>query len=74
MKTFLSEQHATKRNKDSNDQMVNVFKLTIVYFARPNPLHKKTVENHWITGSVGHRAIGPWAAGLLLAKPQNFRY
>ena len=39
MKTFLSEQHATNRNKDSNDfKMVNEFKITVVHFARPNPM------------------------------------
>ena len=39
MKTFLSEQHATNRNKESNDfKMVNEFKITVVHFARPNPM------------------------------------
>ena len=38
MKTFLSEQHTTNRNKDSNDWMVNEFKLTFVHFARPNTM------------------------------------
>ena len=67
MKTFLSEQHATNRNKDSNDEMVNEFKLTVVYFARPNPcsVHargftsvQKTVENQdWATGPPGRGAI-----------------
>ena len=39
MKTFLSEQHATNRNKDSNDfKMVNEFKITVVHFARANPM------------------------------------
>ena len=62
---------------------VNEFKLTVVHFARPNPMQicacawiyrwtKKTVENQdWATGPPGRR--GPWAAGLLLAKPANSR-
>ena len=64
--------------------MVNEFKLTVVHFARPNPMQicacawiyrwtKKTVENQdWATGPRGRRgpwAAGRWAAGLLLAKP-----
>jgi len=59
--------------------MVNEFKLTVVHFARPNPMQicacawiyrKKTVENQdWATGPPGRRASwplgrrGPWAAG-----------
>ena len=65
-------------------KMVNEFKLTVVHFARPNPMQicacawiyrwPKTVENQdWATGPPGCRAVGPpgrWAvAGLLLAKP-----
>ena len=53
--------------------MVNEFKLTVVHFARPNPmqpdadlcmgvdlpLDKKTVENRdWATGPPGRRAAG----------------
>ena len=53
--------------------MVNEFKLTVVHFARPNPmqidadlwmrvdlpLDKKTVENQdWATGPLGRRASG----------------
>ena len=64
-------------------KMVNEFKLTVVHFARPNPMQicacawiyrwtKKTVENQdWAAGPPGRR--GPWAAGLLLAKPANSR-
>ena len=62
-------------------KMVNEFKLTVVHFARPNPMQicacpwiyrwtKKTVENQdWATGPPGRR--GPWAAGLLLGKPRE---
>ena len=67
-------------------KMVTEFKITVVHFARPNPMQivhargfpagQKTVENQdWATGPPGHR--GPWAAGppraagLLLAKPQK---
>ena len=51
--------------------MVNEFKLTVVHFARPNPMQicacawiyrwtKKTVENQdWATGPPGLRAAGP---------------
>ena len=51
--------------------MVNEFKLTVVYFARPNTMQicacawicrwtKKTVENQdWATGPLGRRAAGP---------------
>ena len=56
-------------------KMVNEFKLTVVHFAHPNPmqicacmwnlpLDKNTVENK-------DQATGPWAAGLLLAKPHQ---
>ena len=56
-------------------KMVNEFKLTVVHFARPNPMQicacawiyrwtkKKTVENQ---GSPGRKVVagrGPWAAG-----------
>ena len=59
-------------------KMVNEFKLTVVHFARPNPMQlcacawitsgpKKTVENQdWASGPPGLRAIpgrGPRAAG-----------
>ena len=48
----------TNRNTDSNDQIVNEFKLTVVHFARPNPLDKKTEENEdWTTGPTGRRAV-----------------
>ena len=52
-------------------KMVNEFKLTVVHFARPNPMQicacawiyrwtKKTVENQdWATGLPGLRASGP---------------
>ena len=52
-------------------KMVNEFKLTIVHFARPNPMQicaytwiycwtKKTVENQdWATGPPGRWATGP---------------
>ena len=64
MKTFLSEQHATNRNKDSNDEMVNEFKLTVVYFARPNPcsVHARgftSVQKNCGKSGLGHRASGP---------------
>ena len=66
MKTFLSEQHATNRNKDSNDEMVNEFKLTVALTHEDLctrvdlPLYKKTVENQdWATGPSGLRAAGP---------------
>ena len=77
MKTFLSEQHATNRNKDSNDEMVNEFKLTVVYFARPNPcrsVHARgftSGQKNCGKSGLGHRATGPpgrGAEGLLLAK------
>jgi len=50
-------------------KMVNEFKLTIVHFARPNPMHicacawiyrwtNKTVENQdWVTGPPGRQAV-----------------
>ena len=48
--------------------MVNEFKLTVVYFARPNTMQlcacawiyrKKTVENQdWATGPLGRQAAG----------------
>ena len=64
MKTFLSEQHATNRNKDSNDEMVNEFKLTVVHFARPNPcsVHVRgftSVQKNCGKSGLGHRASGP---------------
>ena len=55
-------------------KMVNEFKLTVVHFARPNPMQicacawiyrwtKKTVENQdWATGLPGLRAAGPLRA------------
>ena len=64
MKTFLSEQHATNRNKDSNDEMVNEFKLTVPLTHKDLctrvdlPLYKKTVENQdWATGPPGRGAV-----------------
>ena len=72
-----------KRSKriEKNIKMVIEFKLTVVHFARPKPMQicacawiyrwtKKTVENQdWAAGPLGLRGAGPWAAGLLLAKP-----
>ena len=57
--------------------MVNEFKLTVVHFARPNPMQscacawiyrwtKKLENQDWATGPPGRRATGPsrpWAAG-----------
>ena len=69
MKTFLSEQHATNRNKDSNDEMVNEFKLTVVYFARPNPcrsVHERgftSVQKNCGKSGLGHLATGPPGRG-----------
>ena len=72
-------------------KMVNEFKLTVVHFARPNPMQicacawiYRWTKRLWkiSTGPPGRRASGPldrrgplgrrrpWAAGLLLAKPQ----
>ena len=70
----LSQQHETHRNKDSNDLMVNKFKLTVVHFACPNQCRsvhvhglttgQKTMENEdWATGPKHH--CGPQAAGPL---------
>ena len=71
----LSQQHETHRNKDSNDLMVNKFKLTVVHFACPNQCRsvhvrgftagQKKLWKMW-TGPPGLRAAG---VGLLLAKP-----
>ena len=59
-------------------KIVNEFKLTVVHFARPNPM--QICACAWISlwtknfgkSGVGHRASGPWAEGLLLAKPLLF--
>ena len=68
-------------------KMVNEFNLTIVHFARPNPmqicacawiyrwtknggksgLDRTGLPGRWASGPRGRR--GPWATGLLLAKP-----
>ena len=87
-------------------KMVNEFKLTVVHFARPNPMQicacawiyrwtkklwKIRTGQDWATGPPGRRGLraagrgplglqaagplgrrGPWAAGLLLAKPTYF--
>ena len=64
--------------KGSKRIEMSEFTLTVVHFARPIrkpdgmrvdlPLDKKTVENQdRASGPPGCR--GPWAAGLLLAKP-----
>ena len=69
MKTFLSEQHATNRNKDSND-----FKMVNVHFARPNPMQicacawiyrwtKKLSKTR--TEPQGIRAAGPPGRGAV---------
>ena len=110
MKTFLTEHMQQTETRIQMIKMVNEFKLTVVHFARPNPMQicgcawiyrwtKKTVENQdWATGPPDRRAAGPpgrgavagrgpraadrwafgppglrgpWAAGLLLAKPEN---
>ena len=74
MKTFLSEQHATNRNKDSNDEMVNEFKLTVVYFARPNPcrsVHARgftSGQKNCGKSGLGHRATGPRGRGPAFSK------
>ena len=50
--------------------MVNEFKLTVVHFARPNPMQscvcawiyrwtKKLENQNWATGPPGRRAVGP---------------
>ena len=68
-------------------KMVNEFKLTVVHFARPNPMQicacpciyrwtKKTVENQdWATGPPGHgpRAVGRGPLGLRAAGPLGRR-
>ena len=84
-------------------KMVNEFKLTVVHFARPNPMQicacawiyrwtekpwkmRSELPGLWASWPPGRRAVagrgplglwaagplghgGPWAAGLLLAKP-----
>ena len=67
MKTFLSEQHATNRNKDSNDEMVNEFKLTVVYFARPNPC--RSVHARGFTSV--HKNCGKSGLGLQAGEPSR---
>ena len=75
--SFMQRKKGSKRI-EMIIKTVNKFKLTVVHFARPNSMQiyacawiyrwtKKTVENEdWATGPSGH--LGPWAAGLLLAK------
>ena len=69
MKTFLSEQHATNRNKDSNDKNGKRIQTHRRPFCttKPDadlcmrvdlPLDKKAVENQDWTG-LSHRAAGP---------------
>ena len=64
-------------------KMVNEFKLTVVHFARPNPMQicacawiyrwPKTVENQdWATGPPGCRAVGPPAPGPLDRRGPTF--
>ena len=70
-------------------KMVNEFKLTVVHFARPNPMQictcawiyrwtKRLWKNQdWATGPLGRRgpwSAARWAAGLLLAKPLKFTH
>ena len=65
-------------------KMVNEFNLTVVHIARPNPMQicacawiYRWSKKLWKirTGPLGLRTVeprgrrGPWAAGLLLAKP-----
>ena len=59
-------------------KMVNEFKLTVVHFARPNPMQicacawiyrwtkklwKIRTGQDWVTGPPGLRAAGRWAFG-----------
>ena len=66
-------------------KMITEFNLTVVHFARPNPINPMLIDMlicvcAWIyrwteklwkirTGPPGCRCRGPWAAGLLLPKP-----
>ena len=54
-------------------KMVNEFKLTVVHFARPNPMQLCACAwiYRWTKKNCGKSGLGRRAAGLLLAKPDE---
>ena len=54
-------------------KMVNEFKLTVVHFARPNPMQICACAwiYRWTKKNCGKSGLGRRAAGLLLAKPDE---
>ena len=56
-------------SNDSNDLVVNKFKLTVVHVAHPNPNADQSVHVYGVTTGQKPVENQDWAAGLLLAKP-----